>query len=175
LATAENRAGRAFIAGIRARATAGDAVGAQIARYTVALAARAVPEWQATLDALGREGLDGTGREGLDGPVGYWGVSLGGAIGVLLVAAEPRIRAAVLGLVGHGSLAEAAGRIHVPVEFLLQWDDELVPREEGLAMFGGWDRGRRRCTLTRAGTRRYPRSSWNLPSVFWYGICVHLP
>jgi fermentation-respiration switch protein FrsA (DUF1100 family) len=29
----------------------------------------------------------------------------------------------------------AAGRIAIPVEFLLQWDDELVPRADGLALF----------------------------------------
>jgi dienelactone hydrolase len=91
-----------FIAGVRARATAGEPIGAQVARYNTVLAAQAVPEWRTTLDAL---------RElGVDGPVGYWGVSLGAVIGVRSVSAEPRITAAVLGLVGHESLAEAAGR-----------------------------------------------------------------
>jgi hypothetical protein len=60
---------------------------------------------------------------------------MGAAIGVPLVAAEPRIAAAVFGLAGRETLAEAAGRITVPVEFLLQWDDEMVPREVGLALF----------------------------------------
>jgi fermentation-respiration switch protein FrsA (DUF1100 family) len=67
--------------------------------------------------------------------VGYWGVSLGTLIGVPLAAAEPRIRAGVFGLAGAGVLAEAAARVKVPVEFLLQWDDELVPRADGLALF----------------------------------------
>src|SRR6266498_1670168 len=57
------------------------------------------------------------------------------AIGVPFAAAEPRITAAVFGLVGHETLAEAAAQVTVPVEFLLQWDDELVPREAGLALF----------------------------------------
>ncbi len=69
------------------------------------------------------------------GPVGFWGVSLGGRIGIELAAAEPRIAAAVLGLVGGGALAGTAARIRIPLEFLLQWDDELVPRSEGLALF----------------------------------------
>ncbi len=119
-----------FIAGIRERMAAGEPAGPQVARYNADLAARAVPEWQATLDALA--GLDGVGA---GGPAGYWGVSLGSAIGVRLVAAEPRITAAVFGLVGHETLAEAAARVTVPVEFLLQWDDELVPRDSGLALF----------------------------------------
>jgi len=54
---------------------------------------------------------------------------------VPLVAAERRITAAILGLMGHETLAEPASRITVPVEFVLQWDDEIVPRESGLALF----------------------------------------
>ena len=100
------------------------------------VAAPAVPEWQATLDAL--QELDGVGS---GGPVGFWGVSMGSGIGVPLVAAEPRITAAVFGLVGHETLAEAAARVTVPVEFLLQWDDELVPRDSGLALFDAFASG----------------------------------
>ncbi|MGN9788623.1 dienelactone hydrolase family protein [Nonomuraea sp. ZG12] len=120
-------------AGIRERRAAGEPLGPDVARHNAALAARAVPEWQATLDALQRLDLVGAG-----GPVGFWGVSLGSAIGVPLTAAEPRITAAVFGLAGHEPLAEAAARVTVPVEFLLQWDDELVPRDAGLALFGAF-------------------------------------
>ena len=67
--------------------------------------------------------------------MGYWGVSLGTAIGLPLVAAEARIGAAVFGCLGDQALTEAAARVTVPVEFLLQWDDTLVPRESGLALF----------------------------------------
>jgi dienelactone hydrolase len=119
-----------FAAGIRERVAAGEPIGPQIARYNAELSARAVPEWQATLDAL--QELDCIGAHG---PVGFWGVSLGSAISVPLVAAEPRITAAVFGLAGHETLAETAAQVTVPVEFLLQWDDELVPREAGLALF----------------------------------------
>ena len=118
-----------FVAEIRARRAAGEPVIGQVLRYNVALAARAVPEWRSVLDALLDAGVTG-------GPVGYWGVSLGSMIGVPLAAAEPRISAAVFGLAGgHDALTEAAGRIAIPVEFLLQWDDELVPRADGLALF----------------------------------------
>jgi dienelactone hydrolase len=118
-----------FVAEIRARRAAGEPVIGQVLRYNVALAARVVPEWRATLDALLDASVTG-------GPVGYWGVSLGSMIGVPLAAAEPRISAAVFGLAGgHDALTEAAGRIAIPVEFLLQWDDELVPRGDGLALF----------------------------------------
>jgi pimeloyl-ACP methyl ester carboxylesterase len=118
------------VAGIRQRLAAGEPIGPQVARDNAERSVRAVPEWRATLDAL--QGLDCVGP---GGSVGYWGVSLGSAIGVPFVAADPRITAAVFGLAGHETLAEAAARITVPVEFLLQWDDELVPRDSALALF----------------------------------------
>ncbi|MEU3571294.1 alpha/beta hydrolase [Kitasatospora sp. NPDC036755] len=114
---------------------AGRPISAWVARHTAALAERAVPEWVAVLDALEAAEADG-GRVGGLGPVGFWGLSLGSVIGIPLAAAEPRIAAAVFGLTGHASQTEAAARVGVPVEFLLQWDDELVPREGALALFG---------------------------------------
>jgi dienelactone hydrolase len=118
---------------IRERAAAGEPVGPLIPGYNATIAAQAVPEWRETLDALQR--LD---QIGPDGPVGYTGLSMGGAIGVRLAAAEPRITAAVLGLVASDGLAEAAASITIPVEFLLQWNDEAVPLESGLALFGAF-------------------------------------
>jgi hypothetical protein len=95
-----------FAAGIRQRMAAGEPIGPQIARHNAERSARAVPEWQATLDAL--QELDCVG---ISGPVGFWRVSLGSAIGVPLVAAEPRITAAVFGP-GHrpGPVPAAVGR-----------------------------------------------------------------
>ena len=119
-----------FVAEIRARQAAGEPIGPLVARHNAALAEQAVSEWRSVLDAL--QALDVVGP---GGPVGYWGVSLGTRIGVPLAAAEPRITAAVFGLASRDMLAEAAARVAIPVEFLLQWDDELVPREEGLALF----------------------------------------
>ncbi len=105
---------------------AGEPVWQSLANYNKALIEWTVPEWQAILDALVK----------LDyGPFGYYGVSMGTAIGLPLTADEPRIAAAVFGLAGLDSLAEAAPRVTVPVEFLLQWDDKLVSREQGLALF----------------------------------------
>jgi dienelactone hydrolase len=97
-------------------------------------AAEAVPEWRAALDGLQRLGIVGSG-----GPVGYWGVSMGTRIGVPLVADEPRIVAAVFGLAGlapgDDTLPAAAARVTVPIEFVLQSDDEIVERDAGLALF----------------------------------------
>jgi len=112
-----------------ARVDAGAELHPLIAGFQALVARQTVPEWRAVLDAAQK--LEHVG----DGPVGYWGLSLGCGLGVPFVAAEPRVRAAVLGLGGGLTLTEAAGRISVPVEFLVQWDDERVPRAQSLALF----------------------------------------
>jgi pimeloyl-ACP methyl ester carboxylesterase len=92
-------------------------------------------EWKALLDEL----ADDPDLAG--GPFGYWGVSMGTLIGLPFVAEEPRISAAVLGLAGLSARAggerfeQAARSLQLPVLFLFQWDDELMTRESGLALF----------------------------------------
>jgi fermentation-respiration switch protein FrsA (DUF1100 family) len=101
--------------------------------YARSLTERAVPEWQATLDALQRRP-----EIGPEAPVGYGGgVSLGTAIGIPLTAAEPRITAAIFGggFFVYDDLLAAARRITVPVQFLLPWDDAYVDRRTTLALF----------------------------------------
>ncbi|WP_327426155.1 alpha/beta hydrolase [Streptomyces sp. NBC_01236] len=109
---------------------AGEPVGPIVVRYNAHLAERAVPEWQATLDAL--QELPEIGTEG---PVGYFGLNMGTAIGVPLTAIEPRITAAVFGLFWPEPLADTAKQITIPIQFALQWDDEHIPRQSGLALF----------------------------------------
>jgi len=113
----------------RARMAAGeDTAAPDTAMYTL-MAGQTVAEWQAVLTAV--QQLDHIGG----GPVGYWGVSLGCAFGIPFVAAEPRVRATVLGLQGSPALAGTAAQITVPVQFLVQWDDERMPRAQSLALF----------------------------------------
>jgi dienelactone hydrolase len=117
------------IAEMRTRMQTGGEVTPVLAELHTLLAGQSVPEWQMVLDAV--QELDHVGA----GPVGYWGMSLGCGLGVPFIAAEPRVRAAVLGLNGAETSAEAAAQITVPVEFLVQWDDERVPRAVSLALF----------------------------------------
>ena len=97
-------------------------------------ASQAVDEWKALLDDLA------TNPQWASGPFGYWGVSMGTAFGIPLLAGEPRIVAAVLGLgalrEGNEELHDQATRIAIPLLFLFQWDDELMTREGGLGL---WD------------------------------------
>ena len=113
----------------RARMAVGEDPAALVAALHDLLAGQAVAEWQAVITAV--QSLDRVAA----GPAGYWGMSLGCGLGVPLLAAEPRVGAAVLGLLGVHGLAETAARVTAPVQFLLQWDDDLVPRDQGLALF----------------------------------------
>ncbi|MEU8629101.1 alpha/beta hydrolase [Streptomyces sp. NPDC048669] len=108
----------------------GEPVSPIVVRYNEHLAELSLPEWRATLDALQELPEIGTG-----GPVGYFGVRMGTATGVPLVAVEPRITAAAFGLYWSEAVVEKAKEITVPVEFAMQWDDEHIPREAGLALF----------------------------------------
>jgi dienelactone hydrolase len=101
---------------------------------------RMVADWQATLDALlATEMFDG-------GRVGYWGLSMGTMLGLPFVAAEPRVKAAVLGACGftgtsamRGGIGERhrrdAAKVACPVLFMVQWDDEIFDRDGALEMF----------------------------------------
>jgi predicted alpha/beta-hydrolase family hydrolase len=102
---------------------------------------QAVADWRAAIDtARDADAVQGADTAPL-GPVGYFGVSMGTRFGVPVIAAEPRIAVAVLGLFGipvadtESAFARSARRVTIPVLFLQQWDDELFPRNDGLALF----------------------------------------
>jgi dienelactone hydrolase len=135
--------------GMQARVDAGEDQYALIAGLQALVARQTVPEWQAVLTAVQELGHVGAG------PVGYWGVSMGCGLGVPFVAAEPRVRAAVLGLGGAAvpALAEAAAQITVPLEFLVQWDDAKAPEPGPI----------RRLRLPRKDPARQPRQTQRPP------------
>jgi dienelactone hydrolase len=78
-----------------------------------------VDTWPGGSDGI-REQMQKLGSAGDSHPVGYYGPSQGGEMGMRLVAAEPRIKAAVLGLIGSDWLTGTAARITIPVEFVVQ-------------------------------------------------------
>ena len=84
-----------LVAEIQEREAAGEPAGPAWPALSEIVASQLIPDWQATLDAL--QELDCVGDSQ---PVGYYGLSQGGEMGIRLVAAEPRITAAVLGLIG---------------------------------------------------------------------------
>lgn len=109
-----------------------------IDRLILPLVDQAVPEWQATLDAL--QSLAEIG-----GPVGFSGGVV--AIGVRLAVVEPRIVAAGLfagSFVPRSTMEEARG-VTIPLHVLLQWDDEGNDRQMALDLFDAF--GSREKTL----------------------------
>jgi dienelactone hydrolase len=107
-------------------------------RLVLPLVDKAVPEWRATLDAVGS-------LPEIGGPVGFAGGII--AIGIRLAVVEPRITAAVLfaGTFVPRIMFEEARQVTIPLQVLLQWDDEGNDRQQALALFDAF--GSREKTL----------------------------
>ncbi len=115
-----------------------------------------VADVRATLDAL--EALPEVDGSAL----GWWGVSMGTIIGIPAVAAEPRFRAAVLGLMGltgptRERIAIDAPSVRCPALFLVQWDDALFPHDAAVAL---WER----LGATDKRLHAYPGDHGDLPA-----------
>ncbi|MFE3001287.1 alpha/beta hydrolase [Nocardia sp. NPDC059246] len=99
-----------------------------VERLILPLVEQAVPEWRATLDAL-------LALPEIGGPVGYSGGVI--ALGLRLAVVEPRICAARLfagSFVPRSMFAEAR-QVTIPLQVLLQWDDEGNDRQLALDLF----------------------------------------
>ncbi len=123
---AEVEHGRAELRGALA---AGEPVGDDVVeRLVLPLVEAAVPEWRTALDHL-------LSLPELRGPVGYSGGVI--AIGLRLARVEPRIGAAVLfaGSFVPRAMVEEARRVTIPLQVLLQWDDEGNDRQLALDLF----------------------------------------
>ncbi|SEF11854.1 hypothetical protein SAMN05216533_6539 [Streptomyces sp. Ag109_O5-10] len=108
---------------------AGEPVGDElIDALVLPLVDKAVPEWQAALDAL-------LALPEIGGPVGYSGGVI--SIGIRLAVAEPRIVAAALfaGSFVPRAMFEEARQVTIPLHVLLQWDDEGNDRQAALDLF----------------------------------------
>ena len=115
-------------ADLRRAMEAGEPVDEIVDALVLPLVERAVPEWQATLDAL-------LSLPEIGGPVGCEGGVI--AIGIRLAVVEPRISAAVLfaGSFVPRTMFEEARQVTIPLQVLLQWDDEGNDRQLALDLF----------------------------------------
>jgi dienelactone hydrolase len=122
---------------LRRAMEAGEPVDEIVEAFIGPLVERAVPEWRSTLDAL-------LSLPEIGGPVGYEGMT---AIGIRLALVEPRVSAAVFFAGGFvpGTLRAVARQVTVPLQFLLQWDDEGMERQPALDLFDAF--GTREKTL----------------------------
>ncbi|MFE1441870.1 dienelactone hydrolase family protein [Streptomyces sp. NPDC058739] len=114
------------------------------------LVERAVPEWQAVLDAL-------LSLPEIGGPVGYSGGVI--SIGVRLAVIEPRIAAAGLfaGSVVPRIMFEEARRVTIPLHVLLQWDDEGNDRQAALDLFDAFGSKEKTLHANMGGHTGVPR------------------
>lgn len=106
--------------------------------WTRELVEEMIGDWRALISHLADEGL---GRDA----IGYWGLSGGTTFGLPLVATEPRITAAVLGLNGDVPLMRAyAPGVGCPVLWMMNLDDRFMTRESCLALFDALPTGDKR-------------------------------
>ncbi|MCX5110938.1 alpha/beta hydrolase [Streptomyces sp. NBC_00378] len=116
-------------ADLRRALAAGEPVSDEIVDALVLpLVEKAVPEWQAALDAL-------LALPEIGGPVGYSGGVI--SIGTRLAVVEPRVSAAVLfaGSFVPRTMFDEARQVTIPLHVLLQWDDEGNDRQSALDLF----------------------------------------
>jgi dienelactone hydrolase len=126
-----------------------------------------VEDRRAALDAV--QNLPEVGQ----GPVGYWGLSMGTRFGVPLIAAEPRIRTAVIGLFGYREGAEVNQRVYddapkiaVPVLFLQQLGDEEVDPRAYYELFKRIGTSDKRWHANPGGHAAVPRSELEASRLF---------
>ena len=120
-------AGEQARAELRRAMRAGEPVEEIFESFIGPLVEQAVPEWRSALDAL-------LALPEVGGPVGYSGMA---AVGIRLSVLEPRIAAAGFFAGGYVPRAqrEEARQITIPLQFLLQWDDEGNDRQSALDLF----------------------------------------
>jgi hypothetical protein len=119
-------------------------------RLILPLVEQAVPEWQATLDAL-------LAMPEIDGPVGFSGGII--SVGVRLAVVEPRIAAAVLfaGSFVPRAIVEEARDVTIPLLVLLQWDDEGNDRQMALDLFDAFGSTEKTLHANMGGHTGVPR------------------
>lgn len=140
---------------------AGEPVGEELVDSLVLpLVDKAVPEWQATLDAL-------LTLPEIGGPVGYSGGVI--SIGVRLAAVDPRIVAAGLfaGSFVPRAILEEASRVTVPLHVLLQWDDEGNDRQAALDLFDAFASKEKSLNANMGGHTGVPESAGEAAAHFF--------
>ncbi|MGW1775555.1 alpha/beta hydrolase [Streptomyces sp. NPDC002104] len=148
-------------ADLRRAMEAGEPVGDEIVDALVLpLVDKAVPEWQAALDAL-------LSLPGLGGPVGYSGGVM--SIGIRLAAVEPRIAAACLfaGSFVPRALFEEARQVTVPLHVLLQWDDEGNDRQAALDLFDAFGSEEKSLHANMGGHTGVPQFAGDVAAQFF--------
>ncbi|MFJ7146978.1 dienelactone hydrolase family protein [Streptomyces sp. NPDC100445] len=139
---------------------AGEPVGDEIVDALVLpLVDKAVPEWQAALDAL-------LSQPGIGGPVGYSGGVI--SIGIRLAVVEPRVSAAVLfaGSLVPRAIFQEARQVTIPLHVLMQWDDEGNDRQAALDLFDAFGTKEKSLHAHLGGHAGVPQSAGDAAAQF---------
>ena len=128
---------------------AGEPVDEIVDRLVLPLVGLAVPEWQATLDAL-------LALPEIGGPVGFSGGVT--AIAITLAAVDNRIVAAGLfaGSYVPRAIVDDARQLTIPLHVLLQWDDEGNDRRLALDLFDAFGSTEKTLQANLGGHRGVP-------------------
>ncbi|WP_421110452.1 dienelactone hydrolase family protein [Streptomyces sp. NEAU-S77] len=148
-------------ADLRRALEAGEPVDEEIVdRLVLPLVEKAVPEWQAALDAL-------LSLPEIGGPIGYSGGVI--SIGIRLAVVEPRISAAVLfaGSFVPRALFEEARQVTIPLHVLLQWDDEGNDRQRALDLFDAFGSKEKTLNANMGGHTGVPQSAGDAAARFF--------
>ncbi|MFC9752402.1 alpha/beta hydrolase [Streptomyces sp. NPDC056921] len=148
-------------ADLRRALEAGEPVGDEIVdRLVLPLVGKAVPEWQAALDAL-------LALPEIGGPVGYSGGVI--SVGTRLAVVEPRISAAVLfaGSFVPRVMFDEARQVTIPLHVLLQWDDEGNDRQSALDLFDAFGSEEKTLHANMGGHTGVPQHAGNAAAQFF--------
>ncbi|MFD0412502.1 alpha/beta hydrolase [Streptomyces sp. NPDC127108] len=149
------------LADLRRALEAGEPVSDEIVDALILpLVDKAVPEWQAALDAL-------LSLPGIGGPVGYSGGVI--SIGTRLAVVEPRIAAAVLfaGSFVPRVMFEEARQVTIPLHVLLQWDDEGNDRQAALDLFDAFGSKEKTLHANMGGHTGVPQFAGDAAALFF--------
>ncbi|MFD8933134.1 alpha/beta hydrolase family protein [Streptomyces mirabilis] len=121
---------------------------------------KAVPEWQAALDAL-------LSLPEIGGPVGYSGGVI--SIGIRLAVVEPRIVAAgfFAGSFVPRAMFEEARQVTIPLHVLLQWDDEGNDRQAALDLFDAFGSNEKSLQANMGGHTGVPQFAGDAAAQFF--------
>ncbi|MDQ0946802.1 hypothetical protein QFZ24_000725 [Streptomyces phaeochromogenes] len=148
-------------ADLRRAMEAGEPVSDEIVdALIIPLVDKAVPEWQAALDAL-------LLLPEIGGPVGYSGGVI--SIGIRLAVVEPRIVAAGLfaGSFVPRAMFEEARQVTIPLHVLLQWDDEGNDRQASLDLFDAFDSKEKSLNANMGGHTGVPQFAGDAAAQFF--------
>ncbi|WP_328843524.1 alpha/beta hydrolase [Streptomyces sp. NBC_00258] len=126
----------------------------------IPLVDKAVPEWQAALDAL-------LLLPEIGGPVGYSGGVI--SIGIRLAVVEPRIVAAGLfaGSFVPRAMFEEARQVTIPLHVLLQWDDAGNDRQASLDLFDAFGSKEKSLNANMGGHTGVPQFAGDAAAQFF--------